>query len=178
MELVASAKLRRAQDAIESLRPYAQAMRKLMAQAARQSGGAKGLVLLEERDPEGTAIVVAITGDRGLAGAFNVNIVRTAVAVADRLLEEGFSEVVFTTVGKKGAGTLKFRRLPGTAQDHDGRPIAREFRHGVPGRPVQPANIYCRNSVLRTQQSPYRFDTERGNHEQLKYGNVSAVAYP
>ena len=76
MELVASAKLRRAQDRIESLRPYAQAMRRLMAQAARQSGGAKGLALLEEREAEGTAIVVAITGDRGLAGAFNVNIVR------------------------------------------------------------------------------------------------------
>ena len=80
MELVASAKLRHAQEAIESLRPYAQSMRRLMAQAARQSGGAKGLTLLEEREPTGLAIVVAITGDRGLAGAFNVNIVRTALS--------------------------------------------------------------------------------------------------
>lgn len=111
MELVASAKLRRAQDRIESLRPYATAMRRLMAQAARQSGGAKGLTLLEERDAEGTAIVVAITGDRGLAGAFNVNIVRRALAVAEGLRSEGFSEVVFTTVGKKGAGTIRFRGL-------------------------------------------------------------------
>lgn len=111
MELVASAKLRRAQDRIESLRPYAQAMRRLMAQAARQSGGAKGLALLEERAAEGTAIVVAITGDRGLAGAFNVNIVRRAMNVADELRAEGFDEVVFTTVGKKGAGTLAFRGL-------------------------------------------------------------------
>ena len=60
-----------------------------MAQAARQSGGAKGLALLEEREAEGTAIVVAITGDRGLAGAFNVNIVRRAVEVAEELLERG-----------------------------------------------------------------------------------------
>jgi len=111
MELVASAKLRRAQDRIESLRPYAQSMRRLMAQAARQSGGAKGLALLEERDSEGTAVVVAITGDRGLAGAFNVNIVRRAMNVAEELREEGFDEVVFTTVGKKGAGTLSFRGL-------------------------------------------------------------------
>jgi F-type H+-transporting ATPase subunit gamma len=111
MELVASAKLRRAQDRIESLRPYAQAMRRLMAQAARQSGGAKGLTLLEEREAEGTAIVVAITGDRGLAGAFNVNIVRRAMNVAEDLRQEGFGEVVFTTVGKKGAGTLAFRGL-------------------------------------------------------------------
>lgn len=111
MELVASAKLRRAQDAIESLRPYAQAMRRLMSQAARQSGGMKGEPLLDERPAEGLAIVVAITGDRGLAGAFNVNIVRTAMNAAEELLAEGFSEVEFTTVGKKGAGTLAFRGL-------------------------------------------------------------------
>jgi F-type H+-transporting ATPase subunit gamma len=92
MELVASAKLRRAQEKTEALRPYAQAMRRLMAQAARQGGGAKGLVLLDEREAEGTAVVVAVTGDRGLAGAFNVNVVRAAFATADRLREEGFSE--------------------------------------------------------------------------------------
>jgi F-type H+-transporting ATPase subunit gamma len=108
MELVASAKLRRAQEKTEALRPYAQAMRRLMAQAARQGGGVKGLVLLDEREAEGTAVVVAVTGDRGLAGAFNVNVVRAAFATADRLREEGFSEVEFTTVGRKGAGTIAF----------------------------------------------------------------------
>ena len=112
MELVASAKLRRAQEKIESLRPYATAMRRLMAQAARQSGGMKGVSLLEERPAEGTAIVVAITGDRGLAGAFNVNIVRTAYAVAQDLAGEGFAEVQYVTVGKKGTGTIRFRQLP------------------------------------------------------------------
>jgi F-type H+-transporting ATPase subunit gamma len=109
MELVASAKLRRAQDSIESLRPYAQAMRRLMAQAARQSGGLKALPLLDERPSEGRAIVVAITGDRGLAGAFNVNILRRAFTVAQELRDEGFEDVDFTAVGKKGAGTLAFR---------------------------------------------------------------------
>jgi F-type H+-transporting ATPase subunit gamma len=112
MELVASAKLRRAQEAIEALRPYASAMRRLMAQAARQAGGVKGLTLLEERPAEGKAIVVAITGDRGLAGAFNVNIVRQAYQVAQDLADEGFSEVEYVTVGKKGTGTITFRRLP------------------------------------------------------------------
>lgn len=111
MELVASAKLRRAQDSIESLRPYATAMRRLMSQAARQSGGLKGEALLDERPSEGLALIVPITGDRGLAGAFNVNIVRTAMAVGDALLEEGFSDVQYTTVGKKGAGTIAFRGL-------------------------------------------------------------------
>jgi F-type H+-transporting ATPase subunit gamma len=111
MELVASAKLRRAQERIEALRPYATAMRRLMAQAARQSGGMKGVTLLEERPAEGTALVVAITGDRGLAGAFNVNIVRAAYQVAQELAGEGFSDVQYVTVGKKGTGTIRFRGL-------------------------------------------------------------------
>lgn len=112
MELVASAKLRRAQDSIESLRPYAQSMRRLMAQAARQSGGLKALPLLDVRPSEGRAIVIPITGDRGLAGAFNVNILRRGFAVAEDLRQEGFEEVDYTAVGKKGAGTLAFRRQP------------------------------------------------------------------
>jgi F-type H+-transporting ATPase subunit gamma len=111
MELVASAKMRHAQENIESLRPYATAMRRLMAQAARQSGGVAGEPLLEERPTEGTAVVVAITGDRGLAGAFNVNIVRQAFGVADDLRAQGFTDVEFTTVGKKGAGTISFRGM-------------------------------------------------------------------
>ena len=112
MELVASAKLRRAQDAIEVLRPYAQAMRRLMAQAARQAGGLKALPLLDDRPSEGLAIVVAITGDRGLAGAFNVNILRRAFAIADELRAEGFETIEYTAVGKKGAGTMAFRGDP------------------------------------------------------------------
>ena len=111
MELVASAKMRHAQENIEALRPYATAMRRLMAQAARQSGGVAGEPLLEERPTEGTAVVVAITGDRGLAGAFNVNIVRQAFGVADDLRAQGFTDVEFTTVGKKGAGTIAFRGM-------------------------------------------------------------------
>lgn len=112
MELVASAKLRRAQESIESLRPYAQAMRRLMSQAARQSGNIHGLPLLADRPAEGAAAIVTITGDRGLAGAFNVNILRAAFQAANELRAEGFEEVVYTAVGKKGAGTLRFRKLP------------------------------------------------------------------
>jgi F-type H+-transporting ATPase subunit gamma len=112
MELVASAKLRRSQEQIESLRPYAQAMRRLMSQAARQSGNLSGFPLLAERPAEGRAAIVAITGDRGLAGAFNVNILRGGFGAADDLRAAGFDDVVYTAVGKKGAGTLAFRRMP------------------------------------------------------------------
>jgi F-type H+-transporting ATPase subunit gamma len=53
-----------------------------------------------------------VTGDRGLAGAFNVNILRRSYQVADDLRGEGAEDVVWTAVGKKGAGTLRFRGLP------------------------------------------------------------------
>lgn len=109
MELVASAKLRRAQVRIEALRPYAKGMRRLMSGAARRSGSLNGIPLLEEREETRRASVVAVTGDRGLAGAFNVNVIRRSLQEADDLMEQGFDEVVFTAVGKKGGGTLRFR---------------------------------------------------------------------
>jgi F-type H+-transporting ATPase subunit gamma len=109
MELVASAKLRRAQVRIEALRPYAKGMRRLMAGAARRSGSLSGIPLLEEREETRRASVIAVTGDRGLAGAFNVNVIRRSLQEADALIEQGFDEVVFTAVGKKGGGTLRFR---------------------------------------------------------------------
>ncbi len=111
MELVTSAKLRRAQERIESLRPYAQSMRRLMAQAARQSGSLKGMPLLEERETITRGCVVVITGDRGLAGAFNVNILRRGLQIAEQMHADGAQEVVFVAVGKKGIGTLRFRGL-------------------------------------------------------------------
>ena len=109
MELVASAKLRRAQVRIEALRPYAKGMRRLMSGAARRSGSLTGIPLLEEREETRRASVIAVTGDRGLAGAFNVNVIRRSLQEADDLIEQGFDEVVFTAVGKKGGGTLRFR---------------------------------------------------------------------
>ena len=109
MELVASAKLRRAQGRIESLRPYAKGMRRLMAVAARRAGNLSGMPLLDEREETRRAAVLVVTGDRGLAGAFNVNVVRRGLQEADALLADGFDEVVFTAVGKKGGGTLRFR---------------------------------------------------------------------
>ncbi len=115
MELVASAKLRRAQLRIEALRPYAKGMRRLMSAAARRAGHVSGIPLIEEREERRRAAVIAVTGDRGLAGAFTVNVVRAALAAADGLVAEGFEEVVFTAVGKKGGGTLRFR---GREVDH------------------------------------------------------------
>jgi F-type H+-transporting ATPase subunit gamma len=111
MELVASARLKRAQDRIEALRPYGEGMRRLTGQAALRSGTVSAMPLLEEREDVSTATIVAITGDRGLAGAFNVNILRSGFARADELRAEGVGNVNYTAVGKKGAGTLRFRGM-------------------------------------------------------------------
>ena len=108
MELVAAAKLRRAQARIESMRPYADRMLELMAGTARASSSLRGFPLLQRREI-GTALVIPLTGDRGLAGAFNAQVLREAFAVERRLRAEGV-EVRFGVSGKKGASTLRFRR--------------------------------------------------------------------
>jgi F-type H+-transporting ATPase subunit gamma len=108
MELVAAAKLRRAQTRIEAMRPYAERMQELMAGVARASSSVRGLPLLQRRDVQTTAIV-PLTGDRGLAGAFNAQILREAFGQERRLRDEGI-EARWLVAGKKGASTLRFRR--------------------------------------------------------------------
>jgi F-type H+-transporting ATPase subunit gamma len=110
MELVAAAHLRRAQARIEALRPYADRMLELMIGTARASTSVRGLPLLQRRDVRKVAIV-PLTGDRGLAGAFNANVLRHSFALQRRLREEG-KEVVWLVSGKKGRSTLTFRRYP------------------------------------------------------------------
>jgi F-type H+-transporting ATPase subunit gamma len=108
MELVAAAKLRRAQTRIEAMRPYAERMQELMAGVARASSSMRGLPLLQRRDVRTTAIL-PLTGDRGLAGAFNAQILREAFGQERRLRDEGV-ESRWLVSGKKGASTLRFRR--------------------------------------------------------------------
>jgi F-type H+-transporting ATPase subunit gamma len=108
MELVAAAKLRRAQARIEAMRPYAERMQELVVGVARASTSLRGLPLLQRRDVR-TAAILPLTGDRGLAGAFNAQILREAFAVERRLREEGV-EPRWLVAGKKGASTLRFRR--------------------------------------------------------------------
>jgi F-type H+-transporting ATPase subunit gamma len=108
MELVSAAKLRRAQVRIEAMRPFADRMLELMAQTARSSSSLRGLPLLERRDPEKVAIL-ALTGDRGLAGAFNAQVLRRGVQIARELDGEG-KTVSWLVTGKKGRSTLNFSR--------------------------------------------------------------------
>ena len=108
MELVAAAKLRRAQTRIEAMRPYAERMQELMVGVARASTSLRGLPLLQRRDVRKAAIL-PLTGDRGLAGAFNAQVLREAFAIERRLREESV-EPRWVVAGKKGASTLRFRR--------------------------------------------------------------------
>jgi F-type H+-transporting ATPase subunit gamma len=110
MELVASARLRRAQARIEAMRPYADRMMELMVGTARASASVRGLPLLQRRDEERAVAILALTGDRGLAGAFNAQVLRHALALGRRLEREG-TRVRWLVSGRKGASTLRFRRL-------------------------------------------------------------------
>jgi F-type H+-transporting ATPase subunit gamma len=108
MELVAAAKLRRAQTRIEAMRPYAERMQELMVGTARASSSVRGLPLLQRREISRAAIV-PLTGDRGLAGAFNAQILREAFALERELRAEG-TDVSWLVAGKKGTSSLRFRR--------------------------------------------------------------------
>ena len=108
MELVAGARLRRAQARIEAMRPYADRMMELMIGTARASTSVRGLPLLQRREVRNAA-VLALTGDRGLAGAFNAQVLRHVFAVERRLRSEGVN-VRWLVSGRKGASTLRFRR--------------------------------------------------------------------
>jgi F-type H+-transporting ATPase subunit gamma len=109
MEMVAAARLRRAEQRIEQLRPYAQGMRKLTRRAAEQAGGVPRVPVLVEREQVERVGVVLITGDRGLAGAFNTNIIRDGMRLGRELREEGV-EPSFSAVGRKGVSALTFRK--------------------------------------------------------------------
>jgi F-type H+-transporting ATPase subunit gamma len=110
MELVAAAKLRKAQARIEAMRPFADRMLELMAGTARASSSVRGLPLLQQREQERAVALVPISGDRGLAGAFNSQVLRRALALERELRGEG-KEVRWVGVGRKGIGSLRFRRF-------------------------------------------------------------------
>jgi F-type H+-transporting ATPase subunit gamma len=109
MEMVAAARLRRAEQRISDLRPYAEGMRKLTRRAAAQAGGIPRVPVLVERENVQRVGIVLITGDRGLAGAFNTNIIREGMRMGASVREEG-AEPSFAVVGRKGVSALTFRK--------------------------------------------------------------------
>ncbi|HUA69569.1 MAG TPA: ATP synthase F1 subunit gamma [Solirubrobacteraceae bacterium] len=110
LELVAAARLRRAEQRIEALRPYADAIRRMTRQAAEAAGDVPQLPILQEHDQVNRVGLLLIAGDRGLAGAFNSNIVRAGVAAGREHDGEGHTPVYFAS-GRRPATSLTFRGL-------------------------------------------------------------------
>jgi F-type H+-transporting ATPase subunit gamma len=110
MEMVAAARLRRAEQRIAALRPYAGAIRRMTRQAAEAAGASEvsGLPILSEHDSESKIALLLVTGDRGLAGAFNSQIVRAGLR-AGREYEGDGRTTIYSAVGRRGVSTLNFR---------------------------------------------------------------------
>jgi F-type H+-transporting ATPase subunit gamma len=109
MEMISAARLRRAEQRILSLRPYASATRRMTRQAAEAAENIPHLPILRERDEIGTVGMLLVTSDRGLAGAFNGQIIRAGVRAAGELERDG-TDVVFSASGRRGVGSLNFRK--------------------------------------------------------------------
>ena len=110
MEMVAAARLRRAEQRIEHLRPYADALRRMTARAAQAAENIPNLPILEEKDEVNTVGILLITGDRGLAGPFNSQIIRAGNRRLRELQDDG-KQVLWYAVGRRGVSSLQFRNF-------------------------------------------------------------------
>ena len=110
MEMVAAARLRRAEQRIERLRPYADAIRRMTRQAAEAAENVPSLPILSEHESVNTVALLLVTGDRGLAGAFNSQILRAGTRSARGHEDEGRS-VAWYASGRRGVSSLTFRGL-------------------------------------------------------------------
>src|SRR5471032_2340571 len=97
MEMVAAARLLRAEQRIEALRPYADALRRMTRQAAEAAGNVPKLPILAEHEQVSNVGLLVVAGDRGLAGAFNSNVVRAGVAAGREHGRDGRTAVYFAS---------------------------------------------------------------------------------
>jgi F-type H+-transporting ATPase subunit gamma len=110
MEMISAARLRRAEQRIEALRPYADAIRRMTARASHAADNIPNLPILQDRENVETVGILLITGDRGLAGPFNSQIVRAGNRRAAELRRDG-KNVLWYAVGRRGVSSLEFRQL-------------------------------------------------------------------
>ena len=109
MEMVAAARLRRAEQRIAALRPYADAIRRMTRQAAEAAGSeASSLPILSEHESENVVGLLLVTGDRGLAGAFNSQIIRAGLRAGSEYESDGRSLTWYAS-GRRGVSSLNFR---------------------------------------------------------------------
>jgi F-type H+-transporting ATPase subunit gamma len=110
MEMVAAARLRRAEQRIEQLRPYADAIRKMTRRATEAAENIPSLPILQEHENVERVGFLLVTGDRGLAGAFNSQIVRAANR-RRREVEDDGHEIAWYASGRRGVSSIEFRGL-------------------------------------------------------------------
>jgi F-type H+-transporting ATPase subunit gamma len=194
MEMVAAARLRRAEQRIESLRPYAEAIRRMTRQAAKAAGAeASRMPLLAEHENESNVGVLLITGDRGLAGGFNSQVIRAGVRLSAELGEQGRNSVWYAT-GRRGVSSLSFRglelsgRYTGFADRPayaDARSIADDLIEGyVDGKLDRVELIYNRyvspltQTVTRERLLPLSTATISGEDEQEQGAGQDAEQGP
>jgi F-type H+-transporting ATPase subunit gamma len=109
MEMISAARLRRAEQRIEHLRPYADALRRMTSRASKAAENIPNLPILQEKEQVSTVGILLVTGDRGLAGPFNSQIIRAGNARAREL--RGDAEVLWYASGRRGISSLEFREL-------------------------------------------------------------------
>src|SRR5947209_2069962 len=110
MEMVAAARLRRAEQRIEELRPYAEAIRRMTRRAVEAAESIPSLPLLEEHDSTDRVGLLLVTGDRGLAGAFNSQIIRAGNRRRQEVEEDG-QRTSWYASGRRGVSSIEFRGL-------------------------------------------------------------------
>jgi F-type H+-transporting ATPase subunit gamma len=108
MKMVAAAKLRRAQERMFAARPYAAGLRQVLASVSTRVD-INAHPLLQSREPERNVVVVVVTADRGLCGAFNSNVIRAA---QNFIREHNFESVSLLTIGRKAGDFFKRRPIP------------------------------------------------------------------
>src|SRR3954465_5513737 len=111
MQMVAAARLRKAEQRIEVLRPYADAIRKMTRRATQATQSIPDLPLLQEHDSVDKVGLLLLTGDRGLAGSFNSQIIRSGNQRMREIESDESGKVVFYAVGRRGASSVEFRGL-------------------------------------------------------------------
>jgi F-type H+-transporting ATPase subunit gamma len=130
MEMVAAARLRRAEQRIAALRPYADAIGRMTRQAAQAAGSEAARVpLLREHESQSEVGLLLVTGDRGLAGGFNSQIIRDGLRFSAELEEQGLHSSWYAT-GRRGVSSLSFRgrELSGSYTGFADRPAYADAR--------------------------------------------------
>ena len=160
MQMVAAAKLRRAQEAAEAARPYTERMAAVMGQLAQGMGGSENAPkLMRGTGSEETHLLVVMTSERGLAGGFNANIAKLARQRVAKLREQGRT-VKIMTVGKKGREALK--------RDH-----GEKFVHHVDLSDVK--RISYEDARRIAQEITRRFDAGEFDVATLFYSEFKSV---